>query len=322
MRSKEFIRRLIDVAQNQKTKYMWGAIGGPINATYIANRAAQWPAYYTASYRQMLTNVADKGWWGFDCVGLIKGILWGWSADPNHWYGGAQYLSNGVPDVGADYLQSTLIKNRSSDFSKIQPGDAVFFPGHVGVFVGDGKVVEATTNFGGGVVISNLAGRGWKTYGQLPWVDYSDRIPGSSTSTAATLSYVVQPGDYPILIATRELKDWSLYKAIEQLNGLTGQYVLRPGQVLKLPSTGTATATPTVPAIPFELLICSRGDEGKLVMALQMAINAQIDAGLAPDGSFGDKTHSAVRKYQDSKGLTIDGIAGATTWQVLLGGKS
>ena len=37
------------------------------------------------------------------------------------------------------------------------------------------------------------------------------------------------------------------------------------------------------------------------------------------DGSFGSKTDAAVRAYQKSKGLTVDGIVGAKTWGSLLG---
>ena len=32
--------------------------------------------------------------YGFDCVNLIKGVLWGWSGDASKTYGGAAYKSN------------------------------------------------------------------------------------------------------------------------------------------------------------------------------------------------------------------------------------
>ena len=58
------------------------------------------------------------------------------------------------------------------------------------------------------------------------------------------------------------------------------------------------------------------GSRGEDVIALQMALN---NAGyeLDTDGIFGTKTQEAVRDYQASKGLTVDGIVGANTWGAL-----
>jgi peptidoglycan hydrolase-like protein with peptidoglycan-binding domain len=35
------------------------------------------------------------------------------------------------------------------------------------------------------------------------------------------------------------------------------------------------------------------------------------------DGIFGSKTNSAVRNYQSSRGLSVDGIIGCNTWRSL-----
>lgn len=48
-----------------------------------------------------MINAASADTFGFDCVCLIKGVLWGWHGDKNAVYGGATYTSNGVPDIGA-----------------------------------------------------------------------------------------------------------------------------------------------------------------------------------------------------------------------------
>ena len=54
------------------------------------------------------------------------------------------------------------------------PGVLVFMPGHVGVYVGNGKVIEARGH-AYGVVETNLVGRGWKEWGKLDWIEYTEK---------------------------------------------------------------------------------------------------------------------------------------------------
>lgn len=58
---------------------------------------------------------------------------------------------------------------------------------------------------------------------------------------------------------------------------------------------------------------------GEDVKQLQTMLNEQDGAGLAVDGKFGNKTKKAVRCYQSSKGLQVDGIAGINTISALGG---
>lgn len=61
-----------------------------------------------------------------------------------------------------------------------------------------------------------------------------------------------------------------------------------------------------------------KGNSGSAVQALQRALNS---AGVVPeitaDGVFGEKTEAAVRHFQQSKGLLIDGVAGPKTFAAL-----
>ena len=47
---------------------------------------------------------ASSDTFGFDCVCLVKGVLWGWNGDLSATYGGAKYTSNNVPDISADSM--------------------------------------------------------------------------------------------------------------------------------------------------------------------------------------------------------------------------
>ena len=60
-----------------------------------------------------------------------------------------------------------------------------------------------------------------------------------------------------------------------------------------------------------------RGADGDLVDELQVILDAKYGAELDVDGSFGAATEAAVKAFQKSKGLTVDGIVGPKTWKAL-----
>lgn len=60
-----------------------------------------------------------------------------------------------------------------------------------------------------------------------------------------------------------------------------------------------------------------RGSRGNEVRRLQRAlVAAGIEVGV--DGDFGPRTETAVKAFQRSKGLTVDGVVGPRTWEALL----
>ena len=64
--------------------------------------------------------------------------------------------------------------------------------------------------------------------------------------------------------------------------------------------------------------ILSYGSSGEDVKELQKSLN-NMGYSLAVDGKFGTKTQNAVKSYQKSNGLSVDGIVGNNTWSSLLG---
>jgi putative chitinase len=60
-------------------------------------------------------------------------------------------------------------------------------------------------------------------------------------------------------------------------------------------------------------MILKLGSEGENVKKLQ------IKLGVDPIGKFGPKTDAAVKVFQSSNGLKVDGIVGPTTWNILMG---
>lgn len=177
MKVNDFVNKAIDIASNYKTLYVMGCFGAPLNATnkkrYTTNHA-----YNKQTSRTKMINNASSDTFGFDCVCLIKGILWGWSGNLNHVYGGAKYTSNGVADVGADtMITSKYCDNVSTNFKNIETGEVVWLSGHIGIYIGNGKVVECTPAWKNKVQITNLSARKWLKHGKLKYIDYS---PNSS----------------------------------------------------------------------------------------------------------------------------------------------
>jgi hypothetical protein len=62
----------------------------------------------------------------------------------------------------------------------------------------------------------------------------------------------------------------------------------------------------------------SQGSEGDAVARLQALLNVATGAGLDEDGIFGPLTEAAVRDFQASRHLIVDGIVGPQTWTALV----
>nr|WSW65992.1 amidase [Streptomyces sp. NBC_00995] len=65
----------------------------------------------------------------------------------------------------------------------------------------------------------------------------------------------------------------------------------------------------------------AQGASGDTVKRLQRALTAALGSTVGVDGSFGPGTATAVRSYQTSRGLTVDGIVGPSTWGALQAGR-
>ena len=61
-----------------------------------------------------------------------------------------------------------------------------------------------------------------------------------------------------------------------------------------------------------------KGSNSGYVKTVQILLNKYNKAGLVEDGDFGSKTDTAVRAYQKSRGIRVDGIVGIKTWGQLL----
>lgn len=86
--------------------------------------------------------------------------------------------------------------------------------------------------------------------------------------------------------------------------------------VAKAKGVSVAPRPPSQPSKPAKNYL-EFGDKGTKVKNLQRLLNVELPATLKEDGVFGAATRTAVRKYQLSRGLVIDGIAGPATMSAL-----
>ena len=100
MNNKEFVDKLLKIVNNYKTVYAYGTWGQIVTPSLIKGKAKQYPSWYTTTRKKNLEALVGKEYWCFDCSGLIKAVLWGWSGNKESKNGGAVYKSNGVPEQG------------------------------------------------------------------------------------------------------------------------------------------------------------------------------------------------------------------------------
>lgn len=177
MNNIEFANAAKNVANNYKTLYVMGCFGAPMNASN-KTRYCNNHSYNKKASRTKMIQAATADTFGFDCSGLIKGILWGWSGKKTLTYGGAKYASNNVKDNGADAMIKSC-KEVSTNFNDIEVGEVVWMSGHIGIYVGNGLVVESTPSWKNGVQITacncDVKGynrRNWTKHGKLPYITY------------------------------------------------------------------------------------------------------------------------------------------------------
>ena len=144
--------------------YVWGTFGLVLTESLFEAKLAQYP--------DALAGNADfirQTWVGgrtTDCVGLIKGYGW-LDAETEE----IVYNTNGMPDISANEMYHSATVSGPIDTIPETPGLAVWHDGHIGVYIGNGEVVEAMgTRYG--VVKTKLEGARWTHWLKIPYISY------------------------------------------------------------------------------------------------------------------------------------------------------
>lgn len=151
-----------------KTVYVWGGMGEILSPRSLRIKAEEYPTRFPPEKIRSLLEKADGSTRMFDCSGLIKAFLMsgfhGFRYDPEK-------------DLDAlELLRQSTASGPTETLPELE-GICLYMPGHVGIYMGNGNVIEATNNpeFGDGVVQTKLSDRAWERWFCCRWIDYSDQ---------------------------------------------------------------------------------------------------------------------------------------------------
>lgn len=159
-------------AADNRWGYVYGTFGEILDDTLLASKKAQYPDE-VGGY----TDFIEANWLGrrtADCVGLIKGYGW-LNSDTLQ----VEYGTNGMLDVGADSMYENAVEKGTIDTIPEIPGLAVWHEGHIGVYIGNGEVVQAA-NTRVGVIRTKLSDTAWTHWLKVPYITY---VEGQENTT-------------------------------------------------------------------------------------------------------------------------------------------
>lgn len=151
-------------AQENGWGYVYGTYGSVLDEALLTSKIAQYPDE-VGGYE----NFIRQNWLGgrtADCVGLIKGYGW-----YNTETAQIEIGANGMPDIGADTMYENAAEKGTIDTIPEIPGLAVWHEGHIGIYIGNGEVIQAA-NTNAGVIRTPIGQTGWTHWLKIPYISY------------------------------------------------------------------------------------------------------------------------------------------------------
>ena len=144
------------------TKYLYGGMMEPISRALIQRLSRRYPDHYSEDRINYLLQF--EGFRACDCSGLIKSFFFGINGN----------CYEPFFDRNAEMLFRSSMHSGPIETLPETPGICLFMPGHTGVYLGSGDVVEATLNpeFGDGVVHTRVESRKWTHWYCCPFILY------------------------------------------------------------------------------------------------------------------------------------------------------
>lgn len=321
----------------------WGYVYSAQGQLYTRQLAEEWAKARRSGRDYNYFVERCSRWFGrtvVDCSGLI-----------------IEAFRNQIPGYGdksANTLFSKCVKTGMLNTIPEMPGLCVWRSGHIGMYIGKGKVVEAGgTNVG--VVISDLTSpataKRWTNWGKLADVDYEESTTPPVGDTPAfwlgRYLKLTQPNmqgddvaDVQQALARQGFSPGTIdgkygqktdaaVKNAQKSKGLSADGVVGPDTTKALngvwmtdsngqnsPNTDNPLGTFAVKRLIKLTSPYMRGDD---VRDVQEALQIVSFSPGESDGVFGPRSENAVKAFQKSRGLKADGIVGENTVKALGG---
>ena len=138
------------------TLFVWGASGEIISEEVINKGIQIAPKRYNHAVVEYLKSFIGRYVYCFDCIGLVK------------------KCAEVSEDIATDDLFKLATENGTIDTIPNIPGVLVYMPNHVGIYVGNGEVIESSyaIGVGFGVVKTKLTDRNWTHWFKSHWIEY------------------------------------------------------------------------------------------------------------------------------------------------------
>jgi hypothetical protein len=166
-------------ALNEKWGYVWGTFGQVLTESLYSSKLKQYPTI--KNYDSFI----KSHWIGkktADCVGLIKCYYWSDSV---------QLKYNGATDVSADGMYNKATEKGSISSIPDIPGICVWKKGHIGVYIGNGQVIESHGTKYGVIQTSLKGGTAWTHWLKCPYIDYMVNVSSDNKNIEEKIGEVL-----------------------------------------------------------------------------------------------------------------------------------
>lgn len=140
--------------------YVYGTFGQVLTQSIFVQKLKQYPSEIS-KYADFI-RIHWMGKRTADCVGLIKSYLW---------WNGNDVVYDARTDVSANGMYEKAKEKGKIDTLPEISGLCLWFDGHIGVYIGQGWVIESRgTKYG--VVKTKLEERPWTHWLKCPYIEY------------------------------------------------------------------------------------------------------------------------------------------------------
>ena len=216
---------------NAGARYWFGTFGQIASNSLWKVKKQQYPSQYKSSRDKQIKKDIEEGRIVTDCIGLIKGFM---MTRDN---GQIVYIPS--LDLGANtYYNKATEKGTIKTMPDI-PGLAVWKEGHIGVYIGNGEVIEAR-GFDYGVQKYKLSDRPYTKWLKIPGLEYisisesPQPVPEPKPEPAPEpKTYKVKKGDTLSKIA--KANKVTLKKLIAANPQIKNPDLIHPGDIITRP---------------------------------------------------------------------------------------